>query len=218
MITGSQTLLINNIGGGTLNWDITTDESWLNCTPTSGTEAGVVSVTADATGLATGTYNASITISAPGTSNPIETITVLLTVYNPGATTSPFGYFETPLDNSTVRSSIPITGWVLDDIETTSVEIHRAPLAGESGMVYIGEAVFVDGARPDVEQANSTAPKNYQAGWGYMMHTNFLPDQGNGTFTLYAIAIDKEGNSVNLGSKTINVDNANAVLQTFTGY
>lgn len=43
------------------------------------------------------------------------------------------------------------------------------------------------------------------------MLTNFLPDQGNGTFTLYAKAADKEGNTVTLGSKTIICDNANAV-------
>jgi hypothetical protein len=44
-----------------------------------------------------------------------------------------------------------------------------------------------------------------------MLLTNFLPYGGNGTFTLYAKAIDKEGHGVTLGSKTIICDNANAV-------
>jgi hypothetical protein len=44
-----------------------------------------------------------------------------------------------------------------------------------------------------------------------MMLTNFLPDGGNGTFILHAIAMDKEGNQVTLGTKTILCDNANAV-------
>jgi hypothetical protein len=43
-----------------------------------------------------------------------------------------------------------------------------------------------------------------------MMLTNFLPNQGNGTFTIYAKAMDKEGNEVTLGNKTITCDNANA--------
>ncbi|MCP5052247.1 MAG: hypothetical protein GY940_34080, partial [bacterium] len=43
------------------------------------------------------------------------------------------------------------------------------------------------------------------------MLTNFLPNGGNGTFTLYAAAKDKEGNEVTLGSKTIQCDNANGV-------
>src|SRR5260370_14828229 len=41
------------------------------------------------------------------------------------------------------------------------------------------------------------------------MLTNFLP-QGNGTFKLHAIAHNKAGNSTDLGTKTIIVDNAHA--------
>jgi hypothetical protein len=45
-----------------------------------------------------------------------------------------------------------------------------------------------------------------------MLLTNFVfLNQGDGTFTLQAIARDKEGNETTLGSKTITVDNANAV-------
>lgn len=44
-----------------------------------------------------------------------------------------------------------------------------------------------------------------------MMLTNYLPNGGNGTYTFEAIATDAEGNDVPLGTKTINVDNENAV-------
>jgi len=44
-----------------------------------------------------------------------------------------------------------------------------------------------------------------------MMLTNFLPDGGNGTFRIHAIAADLEGHAVTLGTKTIICDNANAV-------
>jgi hypothetical protein len=44
-----------------------------------------------------------------------------------------------------------------------------------------------------------------------MMLTNFLPNDGNGTFTLHAIAMDSGGHRVTLGTKTITCDNANAV-------
>ncbi|NIO79428.1 MAG: hypothetical protein GTN53_02575, partial [Candidatus Aminicenantes bacterium] len=44
-----------------------------------------------------------------------------------------------------------------------------------------------------------------------MILTNFLPDGGNGTFKIHAIATDMEGNQVTLGTKTIICDNANAV-------
>jgi hypothetical protein len=68
----------------------------------------------------------------------------------------------------------------------------------------------VEGARPDVEQAYPNYPMNYKAGWGYMMLTNFLPN-GNGTFTIHAIATDVEGYQVTLGTKTVIVDNTHAV-------
>jgi phosphodiesterase/alkaline phosphatase D-like protein len=209
MTTSPQTLLINNSGGGTLNWSITKDAEWLTCSPASGVGPGVVSVSVDPSGLAVGSYSTAITVSDPADGS--VTLPVSLVIYNQGTTSAPFGYFETPINNSTVMSSIPVTGWVLDDIETTNVLIYRDPVPGEgSGLIYIGNAVMVDGARPDVEQAYPDYPLNYQAGWGYMLLTNFLPNQGNGTFTLYVKATDKEGNTVTLGSKTIFADNANA--------
>ncbi|MCP4709236.1 MAG: BACON domain-containing protein [Planctomycetes bacterium] len=213
LTTGPQTVLLNNIGGGILNWSVTKDADWLTCTPGSGTGPGVVTVSADPPGLSVGTYNATITIQDPNAANSPQTVPVALEVYGSGTTTIPFGYFETPIDGSTVKSSIPVTGWALDDIDIASVKIYRAPISGQKtgGLVYIGDAIMVDGARPDVEQQFPTYPKDYQAGWGYMMLTNFLPNQGNGTFTIYAKATDKEGNEVTLGSKTITCDNANAV-------
>jgi hypothetical protein len=44
-----------------------------------------------------------------------------------------------------------------------------------------------------------------------MLLTNFLPNGGNGKYTLYARATDAEGHTVTLSSKTITVDNAHAV-------
>jgi parallel beta-helix repeat protein len=122
----------------------------------------------------------------------------------------PFGEFATPIDGSTVRSSIAVTGWALDNKGVQSVKIYRESEDG-STLVYIGDGVFVEGARPDVEAVYPGYPNNSAAGWGYMMLTNFLPNGGNGTFTLHAIAMDTDGNSVTLGTKQIFCDNANAV-------
>jgi hypothetical protein len=125
-----------------------------------------------------------------------------------GTKSEPFGYFDTPVDGSTISSSIPVTGWALDDIGVESVKIYR-----EQGkkLIFIGDAIFVEGARPDVAAAYPGYPNNTKAGWGYMMLTNLLPNNGNGIFTLHAIATDSEGNTSTLGTKTITVDNANAI-------
>jgi hypothetical protein len=207
-VTGSQTLLISNSGTGTLNWTLSDDAIWLNCSPDSGIGTGVVTVSVDPIGLAASTYTGTITVSDPNADNSPQTVTVTLKVNKLGATEMPFGVFATPLNGSTVRSSVPVTGWVLDDLEVKSVKIYRAD---GTNLIYIGDAIFVIGARPDIEEAFPGYPFNYQAGWGYMLLTNFLPNQGNGAFTLHAVATDIEGNSVTLGTSTIICDNANAV-------
>jgi hypothetical protein len=210
--TGPQRVLIRNSGAGVLNWTAAADRSWLDINPGSGkgNRSVELSINSTGTGLAGGTHTCKVTFTDPAAIDSPQEITVTLKVYQKSLI--PFGEFSTPLDGSTVNSSIPVTGWVVDDMQVISVKIYRDAVHGEgSAPVYIGDAVFVEGARPDVEQAYPGYPFNYQAGWGYMMLTNFLPNGGNGTFTLRAIATDVEGHQVSLGTKTIICDNAHAV-------
>jgi hypothetical protein len=139
----------------------------------------------------------------------------LFSVFESGSQSSPpFGSFDAPSpDGATVAGSIAVSGWALDDVQVTRVSIYREPVAGEAGpLVFIGNAVFVDGARPDVEKAFPTTPFNTRAGWGYLLLTNMLPNQGNGIFRLHAIAVDNEGNQTDLGTKTIVCANKSATF------
>ena len=207
-LPGSQTFSISNSGGGTLNWTVSDNADWLNCSPSSGTNSGGVTVSIDPTGLSPGTYTGSIRVEDTNASNSPQTVDVTLEGYSSGSTSAPFGTFETPVHGSNVQSSVPVTGWVLDDIEVDSVKIYRA---NGKNLVYIGDGLFVEGARPDIEQAYPGYPNNYKAGWGYMMLTNFLPNGGNGTYSFHAIAADIEGHQVTLGTRIVTIDNANAV-------
>ncbi len=206
-VSAPQTLRITQDEGGLLNWTITADQPWLRVNPTSGIGNRNIEVGADPAGLAVGSYSANITITSPHAVNEPLTVAVALTVTQDGQTSAPFGTFETPIQNSTVSSSIPVTGWVLDDVDVASVKIYR-----EDGntLAYIGDAVMVEGARPDVAAAYPDYPNNNKSGWGYMMLTNFLPG-GNGVFNIHAVATDMEGNETTLGVRTITVDNVNAV-------
>jgi hypothetical protein len=206
--TSTQLLLIENTGTGALNWSVSLDRAWLSCTPTTGTGPGVVTVSVDPTGLTPGAYTGTLTVSASNAANSPQTAAVTLNLYASNQTSVPFGHFATPIHGSAASGSIPVTGWVLDDIGIESVKIYR----GNTGaLAYIGDAVFVEGARPDVVVAHPGYPMNYKAGWGYMMLTHFLPGGGNGSFQIHAVARDKEGHQVTLGTKTIHVDNKNAV-------
>lgn len=215
--TPDQDFLISNTGVGTLNWSVSDDADWLTSSPASGTESGKVTTSIDLSGLTEGTYTGTISVTATATNSP-QTVTVTLIVKDPTDTTPPFGSFDTPTDGTAgITGAIPVTGWILDDIGIQSVKIYRDPVAGDSsadveeGLVYIGDAGFVEGARRDVEGAYPDYPLNNAAGWGYMILTNFLPNQGNGTYVLHAIVTDKDSHEVSLGTKTITCNNSNAV-------
>ncbi|UCH92827.1 MAG: BACON domain-containing protein, partial [Candidatus Aminicenantes bacterium] len=208
-VTGPQTLTVT-CSGESLDWTAAADDWWLKVNPPSGGGFGevAVSINTSASGLSAGNYTGTVTVCAPEAINSPKTITVTLKVYEPGTSNDPFGEFVLPIDGSTVSSGIPVTGWVLDDIGIESVKLYR-----EEGisLIYIGDASFIPGARPDVEEAYPDYPMNHQAGWGYMMMTNFFPNEGNGTFDIHAIAATTEGEEVTLGIKTITCDNANAI-------
>jgi len=208
LVTSPQTITINFAGPG-IAWTASSNRSTITVLPPSGTGNGAFQVTAGAgpSGV--------ITVSAPGATNPSLTVQVNVAAVTPA---SPAGSFDTPASGTSgIAGAIAVTGWALDNIEVVKVDIWREPVGGEpAGLVYIGDAVFASGARPDVEAGNATSPFNYRAGWGYLLLTNFLPNNGgsaglgNGTYKIHAIAHNKAGSALDLGTHTINVDNQHA--------
>lgn len=210
-VTSSQYLYISNSGSGILDWTATPSHSWIQVSPGSQSGNASIQVDMDASSLVPGTYNGHITLSAPGAANSPQVLLVTLiisTKNNP-----PFGVFEYPIDQSTAMSSIPVTGWALDDTEVVEVKIMIEPLPGEgSEWLQIGTATLVDHARPDIEQSFPGFPKNYRGGWGYMLLSYGLPGKGmNHTYRIHAIAYDQHGWGTDLGVKTITCANAQAV-------
>lgn len=116
---------------------------------------------------------------------------------------APFGSFDSPVPNRSYEGSVAVTGWALDDTSVVGVKIYRDPA------VFLGDAYFTAGARPDVAGLFPEYPNADQAGWGYLLLTNALSD---GQHSLYAVAQDNLGNSTNLGGVTITVDNSSAAM------
>jgi len=221
-VSSKEKVLLSNAGPGTLNWTVSIrpDTPFIKVSPMSGTGNAVLEVSLDPASLpASGAFWGTVTVNDANAWNSPQLIDIWGQVYPSGMDFPPFGTFETPASGSTVSGSIPVTGWVLDDVETTRVMIYRsadptdpAGAIGPNGLVYVGDGTFVKGARPDVEANYFSTPRSDRAGWGYMMLTNFLPNKGNGTFTLYAYAYDGSGNETLLGTSVIVCDNNSRTL------
>ena len=211
-VTDPQFSTVSFAGSARVAWTATSSQANVHVTPASGTGLGTLTITASAG------PSAVVTVTAPGVANSPLTITVNVANVTPG---NPFGSFDTPASGAAVSGSIAVTGWALDGIEVTGLNIMREPVAGEPAsppLILVGAATFVVGARPDVQALYPSTPFNYRAGWGYLLLTNELPNNGgaagpgNGTYKLHAVATNKSGVSVDLGTKTITVNNAAATL------
>jgi len=216
--TPPQYFRIKNIGLGSMNWTLTENSTWMDCLPLSGTDEGKITVSVNTSGMVPGEYAGTISVISSEAANSPQNLAVNLKIYALGGDNPPIGFFDTPANGLTVSGSVAVTGWALDDIEVTKVEIKRDPdpddhpsAIGADGLIYIGDAVFVMESRPDVEGLYPDSPLNDRAGWGYMMLTYGLPRQGNGTFRLHAFAEDASGHRVLLGTKQFTSDNANRV-------
>ena len=209
-------------------WTVSTTQQWLNITGGSGSAAGTFTVAirnpSDVIGANT-SLSGTINITSPTAPNTPLTIPVTLAVSRPGASSQPFGAFDTPADGTTgMQGSFAVTGWALDDVGIDRVEIWRDLVAGEPanhayttdpshpafGKVFIAYPLFVTGSRTDVEGLYPTVPFANRAGWGYLLLSWGLHGHGNGTYKLYAYAYDVDGHNTLLGTKTIAVDNAHA--------
>jgi hypothetical protein len=180
---------------------------------------GTVTATANAPWLTVQSVTATLVVivAAPNTGGPRQgTVTIgprVFTVYQSGAvSTPPFGFVDAPADGVVVSGSVAISGWALDALGVSSVSIYRDPVAGESSLIFVGQATFVPGARPDVAAAFPTLPFNTRAGWGYLLLTNMLPNQGNGSFRFWVFAQNANLTQTLLGTKTLNVVNASATV------
>lgn len=201
-ITGPQTVPILFLSGPAGEWTASSNQPNISAAPAAGVGNATLLITAAAGPSGT------VTVTSSGAPNSPQQVQVKVAAAA-GALT---GSFDTPMNGvGGITGAVAVTGWTLDGVEVMKVDLWREPWSGEGvNLVYLGDAVFVAGARPDVESNNPGAPLNYRAGWGYMLLTNLLPGGGNGTYKLHAIAHNKAGAALDLGTHAIGVENAHA--------
>ncbi|TRZ87340.1 hypothetical protein D4R89_09820 [bacterium] len=203
--TSAQTVLLTDAKGGTLHWTAALSAAWITVSPDSGAGNDLLAIGVNPIGLSAGTYTGTVSIADPYAVNTPQEITVTMEVLT--STAGPFGAFESPRNGITVKGTISLSGWALDDLGVTKLEIRRTPVKsdpadkrGKDGLIYVGDAGFVAGARPDIETLYANYPISNRAAWGYLLNTYALPGAGNGKFVLHAVAYDQEGNGVEVGT------------------
>jgi hypothetical protein len=81
----NQNIALTN-SGGTLNWTVSDDASWLAVSPASGSGSSALTTSVNTAGLTAGTYNGTLTVSAAGASS--KTVAVTLTVSTPATSST----------------------------------------------------------------------------------------------------------------------------------
>ena len=220
--TPSQSVALTLNGPGTVTWTAVATQPWITVSPASGSGSGSITIAVNNAGGSlptSGVLTGAVNITTTGASNS-PSAAINLTILA-GVSTRPEGLIDTPTEGlANVTGSLAVTGWAVDDIGVSAVRLCRMPIAGEGAapdarcggqpQIFIGDTVLVSGARPDIMTAFPLKPLNAQAGWGYLLLTNFLPAQGNGTVTLVVFAEDFDGHTTQLGTRAITCTNATA--------
>ena len=116
-------------------------------------------------GLARGTYAATISLSSPvAPSSPLTLRLSLNVTDETSVTTPPFGVVDIPVNGATgLSGAVPVSGWAVDDVGISRVQIYRNAVAGEpAGEIYLGDGTRVRGARPDVVASQLSASHQAQ--------------------------------------------------------
>jgi hypothetical protein len=234
-MTGQQLIAVSFTNPNNGPWSANASAPWVTVTNGSGSGASLFGIAINTPALRTAIGEtetvalATVTVTATGVTSATasQVIPIRVTLGLPSEDAVPIGQVDTPAQGvGSVQGSLGITGWVVDDRGVSSVKIYRNCLPFEASqspspcttvtdngrttqpppLVFMGDANFVSGARPDIETLFPALPATNAAGWGFLVLTQMLPNAvtqqpngGEGAFTIYVFAEDTSGKRTMLG-------------------
>jgi hypothetical protein len=122
---------------------------------------------------------------------------------NPADKLAPFGALETPDHNATLTATVNGTGWALDNVGVTLIEVL---VDGQK----ITDASYGN-PRPDIGAAWNSFPNAANAGFRFALDTTQL---ANGEHRMSVRVFDAQGNSTVIGSRPFQVQNKLLAITT----
>ena len=113
---------VENTGGGTLDFSAAPDVSWLTVVPQTGAAPAQLTITADATTLAAGTYVGHVAVSSPSVQNSPQTITVTFTVSAAPPPTQPGDWLT--IEHDPARGGFAADETLLSTANASTLSLH----------------------------------------------------------------------------------------------
>ena len=125
----NQNASISNVGSGVLNWSASADSSWIGLGSATGTAPATLSISANSSALAAGSYNGNVTIGSADVSNGPATIPVSLQVGSLNFSDN----FATGAGNWTISPLGNAAGWsAANNVYSYNGGGHTQSFAGNS--------------------------------------------------------------------------------------
>lgn len=141
----------------------------------------------------------------------VEKIRVFVRRGETSTKSSPIGYIDVPgVESLVANNAVEFSGWALDKASIEKVTVEREPHLGEDvgpvnerGLVFLAEAVFQNGARPDVCRAYPDYPNLHRMCWSFQLRREIISHDTSFKITLHAIAHNAFGLTTDLGRREI---------------
>jgi len=151
--TDSRTFSISNTGSGTLEWSISTDQTWITVSPTSGTNSGEVIVTVNTAEQSLGNYSGTITIDSNG--GEPKQVNIYLIVSSEQPTVGSIHVTSTPT-GADIDLDGSYEGTTPKTISGVSVGSHTINVTASGYVNYIRQVSVTDG---ETETVNAILDK-----------------------------------------------------------